>query len=109
MELALIIIILICSVFNMLMLMDNHEEPRIEQRISSNNKLQHEINDLYVKFNSLEDVLRYNQYQQHHDDETEVLRSLREVTEDMQERLTILEESFKYHIQSTAEFNSKQK
>ena len=46
-------------------------------------------------------------YNQTSDDTAEVLRSLREVVEDMQERLTILEESYKYHIQSTGEFKSK--
>tara|TARA_R100001594_G_scaffold145622_3_gene196004 strand:- start:918 stop:1136 length:219 start_codon:yes stop_codon:yes gene_type:complete len=72
MEIILLVIILACSVFNMLMLMDNNNWQAI-----------------------------------YSDDTEEVLRSLREVTEDMQERLTILEESYKYHIQSTAEFNSK--
>ena len=41
------------------------------------------------------------------DDTAEVLRSLREVVEDIQERLTILEGSYKYHIQSTDELKPK--
>ena len=48
-----------------------------------------------------------DKYNKESDDIAEVLRSLREVTEDMQERLMILEDSFKYHIQSTEEFKSK--
>ena len=40
-------------------------------------------------------------------DTAEVLRSLREVVEDIQERLTILEDSYKYHIQSTDELKPK--
>jgi len=39
----------------------NHErEPSIEERISSNNQLQEEINDLYKQINDLDNRLTYH-------------------------------------------------
>ncbi len=76
---ALVVIMCLCVV-NMILLMDFNDNPM------------HNFMDNYNK---------------EANDTAEVLRSLREVVEHMDERLTILEDSFKYHIQSTAEFNSK--
>ena len=76
---ALVVIMCLCIV-NMILLMDFNDNPM------------HNFMD---------------KHNQQADDTAEVLRTLREVTEDMQERLMILEDSFKYHIQSTEEFKSK--
>ena len=49
-----------------------------------------------------------DRYNQQADDMAEVLRSLREVIEDMDKRLTILEQKFTLHIQSTNELKPNQ-
>ena len=78
MEVILMLFILAISAFNMLMLMDSNS---------------YEHHDEY-------DTLDNNQL-------SESLYNHRIVVEDMQERLTILEDSFKYHIQTTDELKPK--
>ena len=76
---ALVVIMCLCIV-NMILLMDFNDNPM------------HNFLDKYNK---------------QADDTAEVLRSLREVVEHIDERLTILEGSFRYHIQSTDELKPK--
>ena len=75
-----LIIIMLLLVVNMILLMDFNDNPM------------HNFMDCY---------------NQQVDDTAEVLRALREVVEHMDERLTILEDSYKYHIQSTDELKPK--
>jgi len=78
----MLVVIMCLTVVNMILLMDFNDNPM------------HNFMDKYNK---------------EADDIAEVLRSLREVVEHIDERLTALEESHKYHIQSTNEFKTGMK
>ena len=76
-----LVVIMCLTVVNMILLMDFNDNPM------------HNFMDKYNK---------------EADDTAEVLRSLREVIEDIDKRLTILEQKFTLHIQSTNELKPNQ-
>ena len=86
MEVILMLFILCVSAVNMLMIMDINNGPI------------HNAMDVYN-----------HEREPKSEDLTKTLHNLRLCVEDIDSRLTILEDSFKYHIQSTAELKPKAK